>query len=498
MRVETSDLGAVRAASPPSIAARSDAALLRPVVVATGISWSVLFLAIGLGYELQLYGDGSLFSYAVAVHDGWAYHWHNISGRLFVYLFSVLPAESYVELTGDAAGGVFIYGLLFFSSPALGLMATFAADRSADRVIFAYACFSTACLCPLVFGFPTEVWMTHALFWPTLALCHHAREGIRGTVLVFASLLALILTHGGALIFAAAILATLLLRGTQDPAFVRAWRALIVALTIWAVVLMAFPPDDYIKPVLVRAALHVFDVSILTSDPVLLLFCTLASYGMMFCLMRRVSPASAPVYAAAIVGFGLAVYWTWFDHTLYTAIRYYMRTILLIVTPVFGMLAAVSALDAAGRLAPTIPHLRRVTAALAGNAAAHVVLGGFALVMLVHAVETARFVGAWTTYQAVVRSLAMSAASDAELGDPQFVSSERIRGESSRLSWFSTTPYLSVLVAPGYAPARLVVDPKANYFWLSCETALASLRGDHAVPENSRRLIRKYSCLHRK
>src|SRR5262249_17121924 len=97
---------------------------------------------------------------------------------------------------------------------------TFAADRSKGRIIFSYACLSTACLCPLVFGFPTEMWMAHALFWPTLAVCHYA-SGNKGIALVFAMLLALVFTHGGALIFAVAIVVMLSLRGVLDGAFLR-------------------------------------------------------------------------------------------------------------------------------------------------------------------------------------------------------------------------------------------------------------------------------------
>src|SRR5260370_37695502 len=118
-------------------------------------------------------GEGAIFSYSVAVRDGWAFPWHNISGRLFVYLFSLLAAESYVALTGDARGGIALYGLSFYVAPLIGLAATFVAHRSKRRIIFSYACFSTACLCPLVFGFPSKMWMAHALFWPRLPICRY-------------------------------------------------------------------------------------------------------------------------------------------------------------------------------------------------------------------------------------------------------------------------------------------------------------------------------------
>ena len=52
--------------------ARSEARLLRRLAVTLGLGWSALFVLVGVGFRLQLYGDGSIFSYSVAVRDGWA------------------------------------------------------------------------------------------------------------------------------------------------------------------------------------------------------------------------------------------------------------------------------------------------------------------------------------------------------------------------------------------------------------------------------------------
>ena len=59
-----------------------DSDVLRTLVIGAGLCWAVAFVAIALIYKLQLYADGAMFSYAVAVQDVWAFHWHNISGRL--------------------------------------------------------------------------------------------------------------------------------------------------------------------------------------------------------------------------------------------------------------------------------------------------------------------------------------------------------------------------------------------------------------------------------
>ena len=494
MRAGLSHPGAIRGALRTELAVRSDSKDLRTFAIAAGLCWSILFVAIGLRYELQMYADGSMFSYSVAVQDPWAFHWHNISGRLFVYLYSFVPAEIYVGLTGNAHGGVVLYGFLFFVAQLIGLLATFAADRSDGRIIFSYACVSTACLCPLVFGFPTEMWVAHALFWPTLALCHYAHRGIGTFALICAALLALVLTHGAAPILAFAILATLGLRGLRDAAFLRAVWALLAVIPIWVGLHVIFPPDDYFASALMRAALHFFDVGILTCGVMRLLFGALAGYGAVLLLVRRWSP-SAHVYAAALIAVALAVYWLWFDQGLHADNRYYLRTVMVIAIPVLGAVAAAYALQADGRQLPFF--LPGLMAALTRGAAVRAAAGAIFVVMLVHAVETAKFITAWALYETALRALAMGAVSDPVLGDPRFVSSHRIAAGLNRLSWFSTTPFLSVLVAPHFAPARLVVDPESSYFWLSCETATENLAAPRVVPAESRRLVRVYSCLHR-
>src|SRR6185295_5861372 len=91
---------------------------------------------------------------------------------------------------------------------------------------------------------------------------------------------------------------------------------------------------------------------------------------------------------------------------------------------------------------------------------------------------------------------AMSGNSDPALGDPRFVSTARISPALAPLSWFSTIPYLSIILS-NFSPNRLVVDPAGNYFWLSCETATRNKDAGLVVPVQTRELVRAYSCLHR-
>jgi hypothetical protein len=498
MATDTREPGAASRASPGNSTVGSDVGLLRATAIACGIGWAILFVVVGTYGKLQEYGDGSIFSYAVAVQDAWAFHWHNNSSRLTIYALCLLPAEAYIGLTDDARGGIAIYGFLFFSLQIFGLAATFAADRSNGRIIFVYACASTACLCPMVFGEPHETWASHALFWPALTICHYARAGIGAIALLFAVLLALIFTYEGALLFELAILATLLLRGLRDRALLRAAGAFLAVLAIWAIVKTTVRPDDYLASVLVRNALNVIDISIILSgDLIRLLLGSLAGYGMAFLILRRLAPAKAHLLAAAIVVAALSAHWLWLDHSLHTQDRYYLRTVLLVGTPGLGVLAALHALSTEDALQWRLAFLPRLMSALADGATVRAATGAILLLTLIYAVETAKFVRSWTEYRAAIRTLAMGSASDPELGDPRFVSSDRIAVELNKLSWNSTTPFLSVVVAPSFAPERIVVDPKANYFWLPCATAKSNENASRAIPVESRWLIRVHACLHR-
>ena len=474
---------------------RSDTDILRAVAIAIGLVWAASFAVVALLFELEFYADGSMFSYAVAVQDVWAFHWHNISDRLSVFILSLWPAELFVGLTGKPYGGIVVYGLLFYLAPLAGLIGTFAADRSRGRVIFTYACASTALLCPLVFGFPTEMWMAHALFWPTLAIAHYAVRNISGALLLLAAMLALILSHEGAIVLAGAIVAAQMMRGVRDAAFLRTGGALCVSLAAWLTIRLTLPPDDYFAGVWLRAALHFFDPDIFDVSVVLLLLASLAAYAVLFFVLARWNSPKAHLYSAALVALALVIYWLTIDHAVHASSRYYLRTALVILTPLLGGLASFYASRADGLLRANA-GIARIMTALTSERAARATVGALTVVTLVHAVETAKFVTAWTHYKTAVASLATGSVSDPALGDPRFVSSARIVPDLNRLSWFSTTPYLSVLVA-NLMPKRLVIDPKGNYFWLSCATATANADAPRAVPAEARELIRIYSCLHR-
>jgi len=475
-------------------ALRQDERLFRRLIIASGLCWSVAFVVIALYYRLELYGDGAMFSYAVAVQDVWAFHWHNISGRTSVFLLTLLPAETLVGITGDPWVGIIAYGFLFYVAPLAGLVATFAADRSPGRLIFVYACASTALLCPLIFGFPTEMWLGHAMFWPTLALSHYARATLLWAALVFAAWLVLAFTHEGAFLLLLGMLATLAPRGLWNTPFRRGVANLLV-ISILAVASKIFlPPDEYYADAFVRAALHFFDPAVFRVAIVVELLAAVIVYAAMLGLISIWLPKRACIYALSILLALLCIYWLRFDQSVHASSRYYLRTALVIATPLLGVMAAFAAITREAIVPDPLAKLQRIPISFRESLCALASI--LVAVNLIHVVETGKFVTAWSRYRDAIATLALSQGSDPALGHSLFVSSRRVPPDLAPLEWFSTIPYLSVILL-NFQPNRLVIDPAGSYFWLSCATATQNAERKLAVPVHTRELIRTYSCLHR-
>jgi hypothetical protein len=460
-------------------------------IVSVGFVTAALFAVIAPLCHIQMYGDGSIFSYAVAARQSWAIHWHNISGRVFTYFYAHVPAEIVAGLFKNAEAGITVYGILFYAAPAITLGLTCWADRTAGRIILRFACLSTIILCPFVFGAPTEMWMAHALFWPTLALClgYHRRGFIA------AAALALIFTHEGAVVFLAAILIATAVHHGVNVELKRIAKIFASVLLVWIAAKILIRPDDYIAPVLGSAALRFIDPRNLIQPALLCMVTAFFAYAIVSTSIEK-HVRFPNLFALVCCAFGLLLYWTFYDETLLAEGRYELRTALLALTPLLGLAATLTAEPAHKRL-HAVPLAARLFNDAAKWLTPYRLAGMITLVSAVHIYETAKFLREWTDYRADIRSLAMQPVSNLELGSDHFVSSDRLSSDVRRMSWNSTTPYLSVLVAPELRPRRLVVEPSAGYFWVSCVQARQMIAGGSLIPQVSGEMIARYACLHR-
>jgi hypothetical protein len=314
-------------------------------------------------------------------------------------------------------------------------------------------------------------------------------------LLVLTAWLLLAFTHEAALVLLLAIAVTLAPRGVWSATFVRAAISLLIVAILAAAAKIILPPDDYYAGAFLRAALGFFDLEIFRVEVVLVLLAAIIAYGAIMMLLSIWLPRWACIWALVISLGLLSIYWLHFDHSVHASSRYYLRTALVVVTPLLGTLAALAALTREGIVPNLLARLRQ-TLILPRGRTLCALASTFLVVTLIHAMETGKFVASWIDYRDAIAMLAMSNNSDPALGDPRFVSAERISPALAPLSWFSTIPYLSIILS-NFSPNRLIIDPAGNYFWLSCGTATRNKDAQLVVPVQTRELVRVYSCLHR-
>lgn len=452
------------------------------------VLWAGLLVAFAMAivgpiFGLYRYADGSIFTYGVAAGEGWAFHFRNIAHRAVIYGLAQMPAEAVGRLTGSLSAASLTYGLLFFALPLVSLALTAVLDRTPGRIVAAGASVSTIVVLPLVFGFPTEMWASHAIVWPVMAL---ATRRLSPLPLILGQTL-LCLTHEAGVIFAGlVVVAGLVVAPTLKRAAGLAV-SFAIGLLVWFAVRSAVTPDPYLAEVLTRNAWNLFEINRLFVPITVLGLIALVGVPLGARALQPRLGDQAPLVVGAVLGGVFALWWLAFDRSLHAETRYSMRTALLGLTPLVILLTA-----AAVRVGPVM--LASQLSSAFTRRTVGVMLG---LAALIHAVEAAKFIRAWTTYETALAALALSDAADPGLGDPQFISTDRLDRSTDAVSWNSTTPYLSVLLAGPAGPKRLVVDPRTGYFWLPCALARRHAATPSTVPAPGTALIARYSCLHR-
>ena len=228
--------------------------------------------------------------------------------------------------------------------------------------------------------------------------------------MVFAISLLLAFTHEGALLLLLTVLATLVPRGLRSTPFRRAIANLIVILMLAVTSKTLFPPDDYYADAFVRAALHFFDLAIFRVEVVVELLAAVIAYAAIFGLISIWLPKRACIYALGILLLLLCIYWGRFDHSVHANSRYYLRTALVVATPLLGVMAALVAMTREGIVLDPLAKLQRTLISPRNRMCALASI--LVAVTLIHAVETGKFVTAWSGYRDAIAALAMSEESD--------------------------------------------------------------------------------------
>ena len=212
--------------------------------------------------------------------------------------------------------------------------------------------------------------------------------------------LLLAFAHEGAFVLLLAVLATLALRGLQNGASGAGCAILFVTAILAVTSKILFLPDEYYADAFMRAALHFFDPAIFGVEIVVELLAAIIVYVAMLKLISIWTPKRACIFALSVLLALLCIYWLRFDHSVHANSRYYMRTALVIATPLLGVIAALAAMNREGSVAdPLAKFQRALISSPNGRCALASIL--FA-VTLIHVVETAKFVTAWSRYREVI------------------------------------------------------------------------------------------------
>ncbi len=116
------------------------------------------------------YADSAFFAFALASGHGWELVISESPRRIAALSLTGLPAMIAHALGASLWLGGKLYQATFYAIPLIGLALIRAfAKGEAARNWQAWSLISLASLGMSSFGFPTEAWVTLALFWPTLA-----------------------------------------------------------------------------------------------------------------------------------------------------------------------------------------------------------------------------------------------------------------------------------------------------------------------------------------
>lgn len=465
------------------------------VIIVAGVVFAAIFPVLALAFDLAAFADGSAFSYAVSAGIGWEFHWRHISNRITVYLLAYVPSEALGAATGSARAAYGLYTLIFFSAPLAGLLATSWLDRTRGKVFTVACAVCTLAVLPLILPFPSELIFSHALFFPALALAQRD-GGWRPALALTLVMCALLNTHEGAVILGALVVASTLLAFPKHALLLRAGAAFTLAFGVWLAIRVNVQPSDYVGTAIARAAMYFLMYENWGQRAV---FWALSTAALTFALAYLANAMAGwrGVLTVITAGIGCAAaVFALVDPPVHGAQRYGVR---IVVLTLLALAAGVASLAHARNertgqwlLAHEPAWLTARLHRLAAPAVAALIV-----TFCLHVIEEARFMAAWRVYTNDVRALAMSDSSNPELGDSAFVSTQLLPTRRDEMWWNSTTLYLSIMLAPGFEPRRLVIDPAGGYFWLNCKSATASRDQYSPMPLAARTMVATFNCKNR-
>jgi len=465
---------------------------------------ATVLIALGLGmasamvsasFRTANFADGSLYLFAALTPDPWGILWFNFPLRASVFVFEIVPSWLAVRLTGDAQAGLVVYSLIRGSWPLLSLLATLALEERGSGLSRMAAVSIVVFALPTTF-FPTEMFVTHAFFWPFMAVL--VRRSEPSVTLVAAFALPLAFSHeAGLLLVLSACLWSALVR---QPLRIQA--ALATVVVAWfAVGQLAPPPTAEIAHVVAtnrnnflvpRGLLNRVSFAALAAIMTFLLLWAGLWRG---ALRALVGCLAAGITAAVIVYGGMLLA----SPEPITDQRYTLRTVTFFAMA--GVMAVITTHALVERLRPGLLNRSRLWLWRQRTVLTCIASLAFVVTALGQTVEAAVFLRQWARLDRIVAGPAPSADELPRYLTLLVAGREPVEGRSEQpgsawsTSWEWAMPFHSLTVkGPLVGSFIIVPSVRRTFVPIDCPRLRSLDTETTRVPADRLALLQSYFC----
>lgn len=438
---------------------------------------------------VMAFADGGYFVFGMATGDPWHLFWNNVPQRAAAYVITIAPLEWALDRGLLSVASLLpIYSAVFLGFPvACMALAPLSLGREQRRLLI-YPALALAGIAPLLYGFPTEVWLMLGAFWVVLFTVI-GRARARARLAVFAlSLPVLLFLHDLGILLSLVILGFVALRALLDrekrvTAGVMLGVALpVLACWLWVKLYVPIPDPVFARQIAGNGAQMLDPRLMLKSGPlVAIALATLLVLGLAW---RRVDRGRAAI--AAVLLFAVMVAAGGYMLKPFIPGHYTLRILVTGINLGLAGLAFMSDVSGTPRPRPAYAGMSGWTVLLA------------TAVIAQQAVMTGFFLRDWSTYRSTLGGLASAPARTpdldlADLGPALAGADARTRRiVLTQMNWGWPTLYQNYVLS-NFRPHRLFVHMRhANV--LSCATVSAvDVRGLH-IPVRDWQPILRYVC----
>jgi len=456
---------------------------IKLATIAVLICQTVLTLSAAYN-RTMLFADGAYFNFVIAAGNPWGMHWNYFVSRLTVYLATVLPTAFIYEafgLSGSDLAKLYSFEFDFVVLIQYVILAIIAWKRFPGLLLFPVIAFSFAV--GLGYGFPSEMIIASSFFWICMFSLTFAKVPF---MLLSISFVALVFSHELS-IFGAILILLYTYTRSRNLEWSNTNRR--VATAFYLVGFLAIAVWIYLKftghsPGGASNVIYILDPRRIFNNPTLWVLALVSLACYIYARYVKPSCTSLDVLAAAIIsGLLTLICGNWFD---FLQGRYDSARTLMALSMI-----GLGSLFVAG-------HAFRMSMspALLQPACRSGLKLGLSAALAVNIAASACFISQWTTVRLQIEAITNQKGLSPE---DRFISVDTLQIDNptaaamlKKVGYAWTLPFLSIMLAPGFEPARIIVDYADMYY--TCHSERLSSGKTSQIPASTIEGLKRYAC----